>query len=238
MTKRLISTILLSFGLLLGSASAWAEGPELPSAGNNLRDQASLQRGAHLFFNYCVGCHSLKYMRYSRIAQDLNLSEKDLNFTGANLGDPVAMRMSDGVAEMAFGKVPPDLSLEVGAKGTDWVYAYLDSFYLDPKTRTGWNNVLFPNVAMPFPLSALQGEQRAVMKPGTDDVEKLELAHPGTMTPVQYQQAMRDLVNFLDYASEPAVMQRRRYGLWVILFLALFTFLAWLLKKEYWKDVD
>jgi ubiquinol-cytochrome c reductase cytochrome c1 subunit len=242
MTKRLISTILLSLGLLLGCTSAWAEeGPELPAAGNNLRDQASLQRGAHLFFNYCVGCHSLKYMRYSRIAQDLNLSEKDvmkdLNFTGAKFDDPVISHMPAELATKAFGKDPPDLSLEVSAKGADWVYAYLNSFYLDPKSPIGWNNTILPNAAMPFPLWKLQGEQTAVMGKDGHTVEKLELSHPGTMTPAQYQQATRDLVNFLDYASEPAAMQRHQYGVWVILFLALFTFLAYLLKKEYWKDV-
>jgi len=242
MTKRLISIVLLAIGLLAGSVSAWAdEGPELPAAGNNLRDEASLQRGAHLFFNYCVGCHSLKYMRYSRIAQDLHLSEqdvmKDLDFTGAKFDDPVLSHMQTDVATTAFGKAPPDLSLEVSAKGADWVYAYLNSFYLDPKSPVGWNNTVLPNAAMPFPLWKLQGEQAAVTKPGSATVDKLELAHPGQLSPAQYRQATRDLVNFLDYVSEPAVMQRHAYGVWVVLFLALFTFLAYLLKKEYWKDV-
>jgi ubiquinol-cytochrome c reductase cytochrome c1 subunit len=241
MTKRLISIILLALGLLVGGASAWAEGPELPAAGNNLRDQASLQRGARLFFNYCVGCHSLKYLRYSRMAQDLGLSEqdvmKDLDFTGAKFDDPVVTHMPEDLATKAFGKVPPDLSLEVSAKGADWVYAYLNSFYLDPKSPIGWNNTVLPNAAMPFPLWKLQGEQTAVMDKSGKEVEKLELSHPGELTPAQYQQATRDLVNFLDYASEPAALQRHRYGVWVILFLVLFTFLAYLLKKEYWKDV-
>jgi len=241
MTKRLISIVLLGLGLLAGSASAWAEGPELPAAGNNLRDQASLQRGAHLFFNYCVGCHSLKYLRYSRMAQDLGLTEqevlKDLDFTGARFDDPVITHMPATVASKAFGKVPPDLSLEVSAKGADWVYAYLNSFYLDPKSPIGWNNTILPNAAMPFPLWKLQGEQTAVMGKDGKTVEKLQLSHPGEMTPAQYRQATRDLVNFLAYASEPAALQRRKYGVWVILFLVLFTFLAYLVKKEYWKDV-
>lgn len=241
MTKRLISIVLLGLGLLAGSASAWAEGHELPAAGNNLRDQASLQRGAHLFFNYCVGCHSLKYLRYSRMAQDLGLTEqevlKDLDFTGARFDDPVITHMPATVASKAFGKVPPDLSLEVSAKGADWVYAYLNSFYLDPKSPIGWNNTILPNAAMPFPLWKLQGEQTAVMGKDGKTVEKLQLSHPGEMTPAQYRQATRDLVNFLAYASEPAALQRRKYGVWVILFLVLFTFLAYLVKKEYWKDV-
>jgi ubiquinol-cytochrome c reductase cytochrome c1 subunit len=241
MTKRLISIVLLGLGLLAGSTSAWADGPELPAAGNNLRDQASLQRGAHLFFNYCVGCHSLKYMRYSRMAQDLGLTKqevlKDLDFTGARFDDPVITHMPAAVAKKAFGKVPPDLSLEVSAKGTDWVYAYLNSFYLDPKSPIGWNNTILPNAAMPFPLWKLQGEQTAVMGKDGKTVEKLQLSHPGEMTPAQYRQATRDLVNFLAYVSEPAALQRRKYGAWVILFLVLFTFLAYLVKKEYWKDV-
>ena len=246
MIKRYFSSLALAFGLLLGTTVAMAdEGPELPSAGTNLRDQASLQRGAHLFFNYCVGCHSLKYMRYERIADDLGLTEDDvmnnLNFTGAKFGDPVISHMPADDAQKFFGKAPPDLSLEVSAKGADWVFAYLNSFYLDPKSPIGWNNTVLPNAAMPFPLWELQGEQTAVMKvvkPGDDpQIDKLTLSHPGRLTPEQYQQATRDLTNFLEYVSEPAALQRRHYGIWVVLFLLAFTFLAYLLKKEYWKDV-
>jgi ubiquinol-cytochrome c reductase cytochrome c1 subunit len=144
-------------------------------------------------------------------------------------------------AQKFFGKAPPDLSLEVSAKGADWVFAYLNSFYLDPKSPIGWNNTVLPNAAMPFPLWELQGEQTAVMKdgkPGDDpQIEKLTLSHPGRLTPEQYQQATRDLTNFLEYVSEPAALERRHYGIWVVLFLLGFTFLAYLLKKEYWKDV-
>ena len=249
MTKRqlLMKHILLSMtlvlGLLVGSTQAMAEegGAALPSAGVNLRDQASLQRGARLFFNYCVGCHSLKFQRYSRIAEDLGLTEKEvmdnLNFTGAKFGEPVISHMPEDAAKQWFGKAPPDLSLEVRAKTADWVYGYLNSFYLDPSRPVGWNNTVFPNASMPFPLWELQGVQTAVKKPGSEDVEKLELTQPGRMTPAQYQQAARDLTNFLAYVSEPAALQRHAYGIWVILFLALFTLLAYALKKEYWKDV-
>jgi ubiquinol-cytochrome c reductase cytochrome c1 subunit len=228
--------------LLVGTNVAMAqEEGGLPSAGTNVHDQASLQRGAKLFFNYCVGCHSLKYVRYSRIAEDLGLSEdevmKNLNFTGAKFGDPVISHMPEDSAQQFFGKAPPDLSLEVRAKTADWVYGYLNSFYLDPTRPVGWNNTVFPNASMPFPLWELQGIQTAVKKEGSDDVEKLELSQPGKLTPAQYQQASRDLTNFLEYAAEPAALQRQRYGIWVLLFLAGFTFLAYLLKKEYWKDV-
>ena len=241
--KHILLSMTLALGLLVGSTQAMAEegGAELPSAGVNLRDQASLQRGARLFFNYCVGCHSLKYQRYSRIAEDLGLSEKEvmenLNFTGAKFGEPVISHMPEEQAQQWFGKAPPDLSLEVRAKTADWVYGYLNSFYVDPSRPVGWNNTVFPNASMPFPLWELQGVQTAVKKPGSEEVEKLELSQPGRMTPEQYKQASRDLTNFLAYVAEPAALQRHAYGIWVILFLALFTLLAYALKKEYWKDV-
>lgn len=242
--KHFFTSAVLAFGLLLGTLPAHAEGggAELMRSGANVRDQASLQRGARLFFNYCVGCHSLKYMRYSRIAEDLGLTEQEvmqnLNFTGAKFDDPVISHMPEASAATWFGKAPPDLSLEVEARGADWVYTYLNSFYLDPHSPVGWNNTVLPNAAMPFPLWELQGMQTAVMKPGEHaGVEKLVLSHPGSMTPAQYQQATRDLTSFLEYASEPAALQRHHYGIWVLLFLAFFTLLAAMLKKEYWKDV-
>lgn len=241
--KHILLSMTLALGMLVGGTQALASegGAELPSAGVNLRDQASLQRGAHLFFNYCVGCHSIKFQRYSRIAEDLGLTEKEvmdnLNFTGAKFGEPVVSHMPEAMAQQWFGKAPPDLSLEVRARTADWVYGYLNSFYLDPSRPVGWNNTVFPNASMPFPLWELQGIQTAVKKAGGEEVEKLELAQPGRMTPAQYQQAARDLTNFLAYVSEPAALQRHAYGVWVILFLALFTLLAYALKKEYWKDV-
>lgn len=242
MTKRYFSSIALALGLLAGCTSALAaEGPELPRAGNNISDQASLQRGAKLFFNYCVGCHSIKFMRYSRIGEDLGLTEQEvmqnLNFTGVNYGETIESHMPPADAAKWFGKAPPDLSLEVRAKTADWVYAYLNSFYLDPSRPVGWNNTVFPNASMPNPLWELQGVQTAVKKDGSEEVEKLELSKPGKMTPAQFQQATRDLTNFLEYVSEPAALQRKHYGIWVLLFLAGFTFLAYMLKKEYWKDV-
>lgn len=242
MTKRYFSSIALALGLLVGCTSALAaEGAGLPKAGNNISDQASLQRGAKLFFNYCVGCHSIKFMRYSRIGEDLGLTEKEvmqnLNFTGVNYGQTIESHMPPEDAAKWFGKAPPDLSLEVRAKTADWVYAYLNSFYLDPSRPVGWNNTVFPNASMPNPLWEMQGIQTAVRKDGSEEVEKLELSRPGKMTPAQFQQATRDLTNFLEYVSEPAALQRKHYGIWVLLFLAGFTFLAYMLKKEYWKDV-
>lgn len=244
--KRYISIIALTLGLVFGGMPAHAEkSGELLKSGSDVRNQASLQRGAKLFFNYCVGCHSLKYMRYSRIAADLGLTENEvmqnLNFTGARFDDPVISRMPAELAEASFGKAPPDLSLEVEARGPDWVYTYLNSFYLDSNSPIGWNNTTLPNAAMPFPMWELQGMQTAQMTPAKAGeppvVGKLVLSHPGKLTQEQYQQVTRDLTSFLEYASEPAALQRHHYGIWVLLFLAFFTLLAAMLKKEYWKDV-
>lgn len=247
MTKRALSSIVLALGLVAGGGAALASegGAELPAANTNVKDTASLQRGARLFFNYCVGCHSLRYQRYSRTAEDLGLSEQEvmqnLNFTGAKFGDPVTASMPGKDAQAWFGKAPPDLSLEVRAKGADWVYNYLRSFYLDPSRPVGWNNTVFPNASMPNPLWELQGVQRAVYAPaGAGEeaaIEKLELAQPGRLAPAQFDQAARDLTAFLQYVAEPAALQRHRIGIWVLLYLAAFTLIAWLLKREYWKDV-
>ena len=243
--QRYIFSAALAFGLVFVGTAQAEEAGGLPPAGTNVQDQASLQRGAKLFFNYCVGCHSLKYARYARIGDDLGLSEAEVmgnfNFTGAKYGETVVSSMPAESAAKWFGKAPPDLSLEVRAKGADWVNAYLNSFYLDASRPVGWNNTVFPNASMPFPLWELQGLQTAMLapgKPGQDAaVEKLELAQPGKLTPAQFQRATRDLTNFLEYVSEPAALQRHHYGIWVLLFLAAFTLLAYFLKKEYWKDV-
>lgn len=225
-----------------GSANAASEGGMEPA---NIRvdDIASLQRGSRLFFNYCSGCHSLQFMRYSRIAEDLKLDEKDVQasliFTGAKIGDKATNQMPAAMAAGWFGKAPPDLSLEARAKGPDWVYHYLKSFYLDPSRPVGWNNTVFPNASMPNALWDLQGIQVAVKKGegGESAIEKLEIKTPGRVSEQQYDQAVRDITAFLTYAGEPAALKRTSVGIWVLLYLAFFTFLAWLLKHEFWKDV-
>lgn len=247
MIKRYLSSLALALGLVVvAMPSLAAEGGEgLPSAGTNVNDRASLQRGAKLFFNYCVGCHSLKYVRYSRLATDLGLSEDEvmsnLNFTGAKFGESVISHMPEDSAKTWFGKAPPDLSLEARAKGVDFIFNYLNSFYLDPTRPVGWNNTVFPNASMPNPLWELQGLQTAVHSeatPGHDAaVEKLELSQPGRMTPEEFKGATRDLATFLEYTAEPAALERQSIGLWVILFLVGLTFLLYLVKTEYWKDV-
>jgi ubiquinol-cytochrome c reductase cytochrome c1 subunit len=257
MRKLLIALVALVAG---GLAQAAGPGFPLQPANANVGDRASLQRGAKLFMNYCASCHSASLIRYSRIAQDLGLTEaqvmQNLNFTGAKFGEPVKVAMDPADATQWLGAAPPDLSLTVRAKhgGADWVYTYLKSFYLDESRPIGWNNPVLPGASMPHVLWDLQGVQRAVTEPkpvGADGkpgtcangeiggacLVKFELVKPGRLDAAGYDQAIRDITNFMAYIAEPAALQRAAYGPWVILFLAFFTFLAWLLKREYWKDV-
>jgi ubiquinol-cytochrome c reductase cytochrome c1 subunit len=246
MTKfafRLLPALLA--GLFATAPAAASEGAALMHAGTDLGDQASLQRGAQLFMNDCSGCHSLQYMRYSRMAADLGLSEEEvmdnLNFTGGKIGDQVHVALTEAEGKQFFGKMPPDLSLIARVRGTDWIYTYLKSFYLDESRPLGWSNKLFPNASMPNPLWEQQGLQQPVYGKaeggGDRPVEKLVLATPGTQTPAQFDQSVRDITTFLEYVGEPAGLKRQGLGVWVVLFLAFLTLLTWLLKKEFWKDV-
>lgn len=244
MTKR--AAVVLAGLMVSFSALAAGEGPKLQQAGTDLEDRASLQRGAQLYMNYCSGCHSLKYMRYSRMAEDLGLSEdqvmKNLNFTGGKIGDHVISAMPAKGGEQWFGKAPPDLSLVARVRGTDWIYTYLKSFYIDESRPLGWNNPVFPNASMPNPLWELQGTQRAIYgkkdaATGEAPVERLELATAGTQSAAEFDRTARDITAFLEYVGEPAALKRQGVGVWVILFLSFFTLMAWLLKKEYWRDV-
>ena len=241
--NRKLCAIMCSLLGLLGvstSAVGASEGV-LHQANVNVRDTAAAQRGAQLFVNYCFSCHSAQYMRYNRLAEDLDLGEElvmeHLVFADAKIGDTmdIAMRPQDAVTWL--GKVPPDLSLIARSRTTDWLYTYFMSFYRDESGS--WNNLLLPNAAMPHVFWQLQGIQEPVYAEhaGHRVVEHLELAEPGTQTPEEYEQSMRDLVTFLAYLSEPAQIKRRNVGIWVMLFLALFALLAWLLKAEYWRDV-
>ena len=247
MTKTFASRLaVFASGLLISFSAFAAGGGATLQAGNDLSDRASLQRGAQLYMNYCAGCHSLKYMRYSRMAEDLGLTEdevmKNLNFTGAKFGEQVQVSMPAAGGEKWFGKMPPDLSVISRVRGSDWIYTYLKSFYLDESRPLGWNNKLFPNASMPNPLWELQGMQHAEFGksegPGIDPpVTALKIATPGTVDARAYDQTVRDITNFLEYAGEPAALKRQSLGVWVVLFLALLTFLAYLVKTEYWKDV-
>ncbi len=216
-------------------------------ADNSVADRASLQRGARDFLNYCNGCHSLKYIRYSRIGEDLeipqNLLQEFLVPPGQKPTDYIATPMPEADAIDWFGKQPPDLSLIAEEHGTDYLYQYLTTFYVDPSRPTGTNNLALATTAMPDVISQLEGLKRAVFRTvevnGAQEqvFDHFETVVPGSLTREQYDDFARDIVNFLDYVSEPAQVHRRSIGVWVVLFLLVFTWLAWLLKKEYWKDV-
>jgi ubiquinol-cytochrome c reductase cytochrome c1 subunit len=236
----------LAAGLLVSFSAFAAGGGNLQQSGVDLGDRQSLQRGAALYMNYCSGCHSLKYLRYSRIGEDLGLSEQEvmenLNFTGAKYGEQVGVSLNEADAGKWFGKMPPDLSLISRVRGSDWIYTYLKSFYLDESRPLGWNNKLFPNASMPNPLWQMQGLQHAEFgeldkATGERPVTGLRVTQPGTMEPKQFDQAVRDITAFLEYAGEPAALKRESMGVWVIFFLVFLTFLAWMLKNEYWRDV-
>ncbi|WP_407067667.1 cytochrome c1 [Marilutibacter alkalisoli] len=244
---RILKKLALVASALLVSGSALAAGgnADLQQAGVDLGDRASLQRGAQLYMNYCSGCHSLKYLRYSRMAEDLGLSEdevmENLNFTGAQFGEHIVASMPAEQSTGWFGQVPPDLSLVSRSRGSDWIYTYLKSFYLDESRPLGWNNTLFPNASMPNPLWELQGLQHAEFGEldalGERPVTALKVTQAGQLDSAGFNQAARDITTFLEYAGEPAALKRQKIGVWVILFLVVFTFLAWLLKTEFWRDV-
>jgi ubiquinol-cytochrome c reductase cytochrome c1 subunit len=237
--------------LLLTLAPAWVMaaggGIHLDKANIDPTNKQSLQRGARLFVNYCLSCHSAALMRYERIGADLGIDEKlvseNLMFTGGKVGDLMTVATADDDSKEWFGTVPPDLTVIARARGVDWLYTYLRSFYRDDSKITGVNNLVFADVGMPHVMWELQGWQDPVITTTKDHdgVERksiaLELAEPGLMTPVEFDRATRDLVNFLDYMGEPAKYERRSLGVKVLLFLFMFLVLAILLKKEYWKDI-
>ncbi len=246
MTKKWIALLATAAtGLLFSVAALAAAGGPVQQAGNDLSDQASLQRGAQLYMNYCSGCHSLKFLRYSRMAEDLGLTEEEvmssLNFTGAKFGEQIQVTMRNADGTEWFGKMPPDLSLISRVRGSNWIYTYLKSFYLDESRPLGWNNQLFPNVSMPNPLWELQGLQHAEFgepdAAGSRHPERLMVTSAGRQSAADFDQSVRDITNFLEYAGEPAALKRQALGVWVILFLVALTFLAYLLKQEYWSDV-
>jgi ubiquinol-cytochrome c reductase cytochrome c1 subunit len=231
-------------------AIAWASSgatTPLDHAPVDLHDKVSLQRGAQIFVNHCLGCHSANAMRYGRL-QDLGLTEaqikENLLFTGEKIGETMAAASDINVSKAAFGVPPPDLSLASRSRSPDWIYTYMRSFYRDPSSKSGWNNTVFPNVAMPHALWQYQGTQVLQVTEkkdhNTGDVKqtrKLVLERPGSLGKVEYDQYVGDLVNFLAYMGEPAQADRKKWGILVLFFLAGFFLLAFMLKTEYWKDV-
>ena len=243
----------------IGSAMAAGKAGVTDATNMNLGDKASLQRGAALFVNYCLSCHSAEYARYNRVAEDLEIPSalltQNLMFTTEKEGDLMTTTMPADDAQRWFGVAPPDLSLVARVRKPDWIYTYLRAFYQDESSPSGWNNSLFENVAMPHAMYELQGVQRLVGKAEGDDavdVDALndgdrvltvvgdtvfELQHSGKMTPQEFDLAMRDLTAFLTYLAEPARLQRVSIGIWTMVFLIVLMGLCYLLNKEYWRDI-
>jgi ubiquinol-cytochrome c reductase cytochrome c1 subunit len=236
--------VALVFGLgMAGGVSAQHEA-ELDAANNNVANTASLQRGAKYFVNYCLGCHSAKYVRYNRLGEDLQISDQqlidNLMFTGERPFDLMEVRMKPEDATRWFGVAPPDLSLIARSRGTDYIYTFLRSFYIEPDSPTGVNNVVLPGTAMPHVLWPLQGTQRAVFNTdehGVEVFERFEAVRAGELDERAFDDVVRDIVNFLDYIGEPIKRERQRLGVRVIGFLLVFLLIAFMLKKEIWKDV-
>ena len=242
--------------LALVPALAMAEeGYPLDRAPDQTKDLASLQRGAKLFVNYCLGCHSANSMRYNRlrdIGLDDDIVKANLLFTGDKVGDLMTIAMQPKDAKAWFGATPPDLSVIArsrateDASGADWLYTYLRTFYKDDSRPTGWNNMVFPNVGMPHALWELQGTQvpKYVKEAGEgkeakeeEKFDHFEIVQKGALSKTEYDEATADLVGYLQWMSEPTAQLRHMLGVWVVLFLAFLAFLAWRLNASYWKEV-
>ncbi|WP_298288669.1 cytochrome c1 [Thiomonas sp.] len=252
----------LGLGLLLGAvlhtaAYAASEEKEIPldHAPYRVNNLLALQNGARLFVNYCLGCHSAKYMRYESL-RSIGLTDDqiahNLMFGEAKIGDTMRVAMTAAQAEKWFGTEPPDLSIITKAlashrgSGADFLYTYLRTFYRDDSRPTGWNNLAFPGVNMPNPLWMLQGQRAARFAVGPDPSDpsvqlKTFVGYtqltPGTQSPTEYDSTVADLVAYMQWMAEPDQLLRKRLGVIVLIFLGFFTFLTWKLKSEYWKDV-
>ena len=249
--KKLLLSLIAALGLASGAHAAGG-GMAWDKAPVNITDQASLQNGAKLFVNYCLNCHSAAFMRFNRL-KDIGLTDQQIKdnllFTTDKIGETMKSAIDPKQASEWFGANPPDLTVIArsragsGGSGADYLYTFLRTFYRDDTKATGWNNLVFPNVGMPHVLWQLQGERGAVFEQReshgqTEQVFKgWEQISPGSMTPQQYDQAVGDLVNYLQWMGEPAQNTRVRIGVWVLLFLAGFTFIAWRLNAAFWKDV-
>lgn len=247
--------ILVALIAIVAPITSYAAGTEvhLDPVRIDIKEKDSLVRGAHIFTAYCLSCHSASYMRYNRMAKDLDLApdyvKKNMMFAADKIGDLMIANMNKDEAKSWFGIVPPDLTLTARSRSPEWIYTYLRSFYYDTTSVSGWNNTLFPHVAMPHVLHELQGTKILAPKDSHSEsageghgsesttASQFETLVAGKMSDAEYDSAMRDLTNFMVYLSEPAKLQRHKYGPWVILFLVLFAGLAYLLKKEYWRDV-
>lgn len=216
---------------------AFAAGPSIPldSANNDLTDKESLKNGFKTYINYCLGCHQLQYQRYNRTFKDLGIEDADgienYMYTGEKVGDHITNTMPTKEAAKWFGTAPPDLTLEARLRSPDWIYTYLRSFYMDDKRPFGVNNKVFKDVGMPHVLQDLQGVS------SIDEQGNISPALGGSLTTEEYDVVVRDLTNFLEYVGEPSKLERKSTGVKVLMFLFIFFIVAYLLKKEYWKDI-
>lgn len=250
-TRKIVFALTVSLAL---AASAYANvgGMVLDKAPNKTNDMAALQNGAKLFVNHCLNCHSAAYMRYNRL-QDIGLTQdqikNNLLLTSAKIGETMKAAIDPQQAKAWFGVNPPDLTVIARSRassagsGADYLYTYLRTFYRDESKPTGWNNMAFPNAAMPHVLWELQGERLPVydlVKDHGHDVKVFkgwEQVKPGAMTSVQFDESMGDLVSYLQWMGEPGQNSRVRVGIWVLMFLGVFSFIAWRLNAAYWKDI-
>jgi len=249
---RLFFTLLTVVLLLTTTTAVYAaisQGYPLQHIEVDIHNRNTLQRGAKYFINYCLSCHSSRYARYQWVGRDLGLSEemikKDFIFTDSKVGDLMVVSMPAEGAQQWFGALPPDLTLVARARGKDWLYTYLKAFYLDDTRPMGVNNAIFQHVSMPHVLWDLQGWQKPVYKTISDEngterqiIVDFELVEPGTLSEKEYDRVVRDIVTFLSYLAEPAKLERHRVGIWVIIFLLGLLVVVYLLKWEYWKDVE
>ncbi len=255
----MLSKTLLSIFFLIGTlttsslnATAVENGVPLERAPDRLNDLTALQRGTKLFVNYCLNCHSANEMRYNRL-RDIGISEreveKNLLFTTDKVGNTMTIAMRTEDAKQWFGVVPPDLSVEARARSADWLYTYLRSFYRDDTRPTGWNNRVFENVGMPHVMWKLQGQRSAKFEGASEEKKEKQQGTsthkfggyqqlmPGELSAVEYDSAVADLVAYLVWMAEPVQKTRKQLGVWVLLFLGLFSILTWRLNAAYWKDI-
>lgn len=249
--KKIILALIAAVGLVAGAQAAEG-GLAWDKAPNKTNDMGALQNGAKLFVNYCLNCHSAAFMRFNRL-QDIGLTEQQIKdnllFTTDKVGETMKIAMDPKQAKDWFGGMPPDLTViarsraGAGGSGADYLYTYLRTYYRDDTKATGWNNLAYPNVAMPHVLWQLQGERKPVFAEQEEHGQKVsifkgwEQVTPGTMTPLQYDQAVGDLVGYMQWMGEPAQNTRVRVGVWVLLFLLCLSFVAWRLNAAYWKDI-
>ena len=245
---KLLNNIILTLFFMFSVETFATSSSNLSHMKVDLSNQQSLQRGAKIFINYCLSCHSAAYMRYNRMGQDLSISDdvlkENLMFGAEMVGDVMSISMRQEDSINYFGVIPPDLSVIARSRGADWLYTYFKTFYKDDSRPFGVNNLVYKDTAMPHVLWELQGEQHLVSKESIAAVyydpsysDFVELVSPGKLTEKEYDRTVRDLVNYLVYMGEPIKLKRTKIGVWVMFYLFIFLLIAYMLKKEYWKDI-